>query len=55
MKRTTKKLCPSFKPYSELPYSQNYNIPSCSHCAYFSTRNCHQSSADNLDDDNFII
>lgn len=55
MKKISKKSCSLYKPVSELPFSQNYNVPSCSHCVYFSTRNCHASAVDNIEYENELL
>lgn len=53
--RRKRSACSNYRPLSDLPYSQNYNYPSCSHCIYFSSKNCHKSSRDDLTSDFDIV
>ncbi len=49
-----RKTCQNYKPLPEIP-SRFTDEPRCSHCAYFSTKNCHKDSLDALEypDDEF--
>lgn len=55
MKIYKRKKCSNFKPMPDVP-SRFIDEPKCSHCAYFSTKNCKESYLDNIDypDDDLI-
>lgn len=46
--RKKRTACSNYKPLSDLPFSSAYTTPSCSHCVYFSSKNCHKASQDDL-------
>ena len=48
MKIYKRKKCSNFKPMLDVP-SRFIDEPKCSHCAYFSTKNCKESYLDNID------
>lgn len=48
MKVYKRKTCPHFKPLPEIPYMFR-DEPKCSHCAYFSSKNCHKHYFDALE------
>ena len=48
MKIYKRKKCSNFKPMPDVP-SRFIDEPKCSHCAYFSTKNCKESYLDNID------
>lgn len=47
MLKNRSKLCSHFKPMSDLPYRNS--TESCSHCAFYNTKNCHMNFYDDID------
>lgn len=47
MNRLNSSKCSHFKPMSDLPY--HIKSHSCSHCAFYNTKNCHKNFYDYLD------
>lgn len=43
-----RKTCANFKPVPDVP-SRFVDEPICSHCAYYSTKNCHKDYLDTLE------
>ncbi len=43
-----KKACSNFKPMSDMPHTFS-SEPKCSHCAYFSTKDCCKNYLDALE------
>lgn len=48
MRICKRKTCSNYKPLPEIPHIF-LDEPKCSHCAYFSTKNCRKDSLDALD------
>ncbi|MGN1317398.1 MAG: hypothetical protein ACI4VF_00170 [Lachnospirales bacterium] len=47
MKKTLINKCSHFKPMNDLPF--HIKSETCSHCAYYNTKNCHLNFYDNID------
>lgn len=52
MSKIKKNICPNFKPINDsLSFYGKSNCDNCSHCAYFSSRNCGIDIADSIETD----